>query len=134
MADNFLKTAEQMKESSKVLNANSHFHNSCYIAGYVAECYLKTLAEKGLGSTPRRTHDLIALHYAVSSGATLPALFSPYLLDMSLDCPQIYTKWNPAKRYDDSSGWDNPSTSLDFQDEQEKCFRQLAQMRSSGLI
>lgn len=134
MADNFLKTAEQMNESSKVLNANSHFHNACYMAGYVAECYLKTLSEKGLGNTPRRTHNLSTLHYEVSSGATLPALFSTYLLDMSLDCPQIYAKWDPAKRYDDSSGWDNHSTSQDFQNEQEKCFRQLAQMRNSGLI
>jgi HEPN domain-containing protein len=135
MADNFLKTAERMYESSGRLHNDGHHHNACYLAGYVAECYLKILVENTL-SVPARaySHKISDLHYALSSSTTIPNNFRTYLLDMPTDCPNIHSSWNPAKRYDDASGWDNPTLSLDFQVEREKCFLKIVQLRTSGII
>lgn len=144
MADNYLKTAERMYNSSKLLHQQSHFHNACYLAGYVAECYLKILVQK----TPAITiplfgnkgfkHDInrinAELHYVISSSTVAPSLFKSHLLDMSIDCPKICNQWNPLRRYDDSTGWDNLSESQFFQEEQVKCFDKITEMYVSNLI
>jgi hypothetical protein len=53
---------------------------------------------------------------------------------MSSECPKIYNTWNPNKRYDDSSGWDNLLDSQIFQTEKDKCFDKIADMFVSNLI
>lgn len=144
MADNYLKTAERMYDSSRLLHKQSHFHNACYLSGYVAECYLKIMVQKtptittplygkqGLGHNIHRINS--ELHYAISSSTVTPSLFRAHLLDMPIDCPKIYNQWNPLSRYDDATGWDNFSESQYFQDEQDKCFEKITEMYVSNLI
>ena len=43
--DNFYDTAKRMHKSSETLHNNNEFHNACYLAGYVVECYAKIIVE-----------------------------------------------------------------------------------------
>ena len=41
--DNYFETAQRMQKSSKILFDNKEYHNSCYLSGYVIECYAKVI-------------------------------------------------------------------------------------------
>ena len=135
MADNFRITAERMRDSSILLHDNNHFHNACYLAGYVCECYLKVIVE----NTPhlRRPrdygHNITDLIFAITSGSTIPAQFRPFLINIAVDCASIISSWNPNSRYNDTSGWDD-AKSDQFQIEMEKCFDKVADMYISNII
>lgn len=142
MADNFRVTAERMRYSSKLLHENNHYHNACYLAGYVCECYIKAIVERSsmtrhLYGSGGYNHNLLALNtdlqYAITSGSTIPAQFRPFLLNLTVDCASITNDWNPNSRYDDTSGWDQ-NKSNQFQIEMEKCFDKVADMYISSLI
>jgi HEPN domain-containing protein len=135
MPDNFRITAERMRDSSKLLHENSHFHNACYFAGYVCECYLKVIVENDSNLRRPRTysHSITDLIYAITSASTIPAQFRPFLLNYAVDCASIISSWNPNSRYDDASSWDQV-TSNQFQVEMEKCFNQVADMYISNVI
>lgn len=139
MPDNFFITAEQMRDSSKVLHHESHFHNACYLSGYVGECYLKLLVGQiPSGSSPRTyRHNLQnlyqdLLHFTTSSANT--SNLRRYLLDMPIDCPNIHAQWSPNKRYDDNAGWNNQTMSQSFQNDKEKCYDKIIEMFVDGII
>lgn len=143
MPDNFFVTAKRMNDSAQTLHEQHHHHIACYLAGYVAECYLKLLVEKeptittsiagrgGYGHNVRQMN--IDLNHAISSGASIGGL-GGYLIDLSIDCPNIYGGWHPLKRYDDSAGWNNSITSDYFQNERKKCFEMIAKMYIDNFI
>jgi hypothetical protein len=135
MADNFRVTAERMRYSSKLLHENNHFHNACYLAGYVCECYLKVIVENApnLKSPKAYKHNITDLIYAITSASTIPAQFRPFLINYAVDCATITSSWSPNSRYDDTSGWDQ-NKSNQFQLEMEKCFDKVAEMYISSLI
>ena len=143
MPDNFFVTAERMNDSAQVLHEGHHHHTACYLAGYVAECYLKLLVAKepaittpitgrgGYSHGVRRMNG--DLHHAISNGIAISGL-GGYLIDLLLDCPNIYFDWDPSKRYDDSAAWDNQTTSDNFQSERKKCFEMIAKMYIDNFI
>ena len=49
--DNFYDSAKRMHNSSQILHNNNEFHNSCYLAGYVVECYAKIIVGLSYGFT-----------------------------------------------------------------------------------
>jgi HEPN domain-containing protein len=61
MPENFFNAAERMRDSSRLLHNTAHWHNACYMAGYVVECYLKIFLQFGIVTgTPRNySHDFI---------------------------------------------------------------------------
>lgn len=138
MPDNFFISAERMHDSSQKLHETHHYHNACYLAGYVGECYLKILIMKALSHRqPRqyghKIHEMdVDLQYASTNMPTIGS-FRHYLINMASDCPNIHA-WNPGKRYDDSSGWETEIASQSFQEEQKKCFHQVATMFVAGII
>lgn len=138
MPDNFIKTAERMHDSGKQLDECGHYHNACYLAGYVGECYLKLIVGKIPNlNNPRNYGHKISdmerdIHFTLTSATNLGTLRA-YLINMAVDCPNIH-QWSPNKRYDDASGWDNPIASAAFQLEQEKCFDQIVAMYVDGVI
>jgi HEPN domain-containing protein len=139
MPDSFFTTADRMHDSSRVLHGNHHYHNACYTAGYVVECYMKLMIEltPSLG-TPRSFSHRISdmnneLQYAISSSTTIAA-YSSYLLDLSTECSEILSKWNPIKRYADPSAWDSAIVSEQFQQEMEKCYNKVIELHIAGLI
>ncbi len=139
MPDNYIQTAKRMRESSQTLHTNLEFHNSCYMAGYVVECYLKIFF--GLGfttNTPRSFgHNIVQinanLQFAVSNSAAAAA-FKSYLVDMATECPNISSTWNPNKRYEEETLEWVEGMSDSFQIEKEKCFSMIAKMKIDGVI
>ncbi|MBK7524410.1 MAG: hypothetical protein IPI53_09680 [Saprospiraceae bacterium] len=135
MPDNFIKTAERMRDSSMVLHSKEHFHNACYLAGYVCECYLKVIVQNDPNLRRPRTfrHSITDMIYAITSATTIPAQFRPFILNLNVDCASLIANWNPNNRYDDASGWDQ-AKSNQFQIEMEKCFDKVADMYISQII
>jgi hypothetical protein len=135
MSDNFLVAIERMRDSSRNLHGTSHFHNACYLGGYVVECYLKILyglSTLNHAAGPRTySHNLGALNadliYNLTSSASTSRM-RPYSIDIATECSTILSTWNPVNRYNDGSiGWDE-QTSILFQSELEKCFEKVAKM------
>jgi HEPN domain-containing protein len=136
MPDNFLVTAERMHDSSKLLHDANHYHNACYTAGYVAECYLKILVRLVSGNPRQYGHDVVRLFNDIDNQintASTATHLRNYLIDMRINCPNIYN-WNPNKRYEDNGNWDNNTMSNSFQQEQEICFAKIISMYIDGLI
>ncbi|WPO92573.1 hypothetical protein [Chryseobacterium sp. HR92] len=141
MADNFIHSAERMRDSSNILHLNKDFHNSCYMAGYVVECYLKIFMNFSLpipSSNPRsyghNINQLSAdLYYAATSAASASA-YRSYIIDVHTECNNIINTWNPIKRYEDNpNAWDE-TMSINFHQEKEKCFDILTKMTIDNVI
>ena len=135
MPDNFLKTAERMYDSSKILHRENHSFNACYLSGYVAECYAKIMLELAT-STPIRTHDISRILNNIPSFFINSPAHNKYWIDLPIQCPKMYSgvaKWNPLKRYSDSCSWDT-ATSAAFQREMDICFDKITEMILDGII
>ncbi len=144
MPDNFFVASERMYDSSKVLHESSHFHNACYLAGYVLECYGKILIEKAMGGRPKSYgHDLTRMNtdlgYFLSSGSSGGGSFRKYYFDSVIHCPGLrgtlpgIDRWDPFFRYSDSANW-NQLASGHFQNEKEICFEKITEMYIDGVI
>ena len=48
--DHFYDTAKRMYKSTKTLHNNGEYHNACYLAGYIIECYAKIIVGIGLAT------------------------------------------------------------------------------------
>lgn len=141
MADNFIHTAERMRDSSNILHLNKDYHNACYMAGYVVECYLKMFLNFSLlrpGVNPRHYgHDINSLstdlHYAATSSVSASAHKS-YVIDVQTECPYIIQSWNPFNRYEGNPSQWNEIMSQNFNLEKEKCFDIITKMIVDNII
>lgn len=137
--DNFYDTAKRMYNSSRTLHNNNEFHNACYLAGYVIECYAKIIVGLSYGLTHEElakefSHELKKLNkelqYIVSHSQ-----YSSYIVDMKMDFSTLLSgslKWNPIKRYIlSSSNW-NQINSNNFQNEIQLAIQKLTQMELDG--
>lgn len=137
MADNFLHTCQRMRDSSIVLHEKGHWHNACYLGGFVIETYMKLLVSHYTSASPRSYNHNIStisqeLAYAFSSDVTLSR--SRLYLIPSADLTHTISNWTPHNRYtDNSSAW-NESLSINIQNEKEKCFDMLTKMMVDGII
>lgn len=137
MADDFYATAKRMHKSSKTLHDNSEYHNACYLAGYVVECYAKIVVGLSYDFTSVElakefSHDLKKLNKELEYIVTHSS-YSPYIVDMRSDFATILlnvTKWHPTKRYS-SNIW-SPQNSTAFQTEIQLAMQKLAQMKLDG--
>lgn len=55
--DNYFDTAERMRDSARLLHERKQFFNACYLAGYVYECYGKSIMQL-IGHPVAGNHDL----------------------------------------------------------------------------
>ena len=146
MPDNFFVASERMYDSSKVLHESNQFHNACYLAGYVLECYGKILIEKAMGGRPKDYgHDLrkmdTELGYFLTSSSAGGGSFRKYYFDSAVQCPGLrggmagagIDGWNPFNRYSDSVNW-GQIASGHFQNEREICFEKIVEMYIDGVI
>lgn len=137
MADNFYATAKRMYKSSKTLHDNSEYHNACYLAGYVVECYAKIVVGLSYGFTPSElakefSHDLKKLNKELQYIITHSS-YSPYIVDMRSDFATLLlnvAKWHPIKRYS-SNTWSQQNSNT-FQTEIQLAMQKLAQMELDG--
>lgn len=136
--DNFYDTAKRMHKSSETLHNNGEYHNACYLAGYVVECYAKIVVDLSVSSpTPRSFgHDInrlnTELQYLLGNNSSL----SSYILDGHTDFRQIILYWNPVNlRYIETQNSISSQTiSNDFQNEIQLAMQKLAQMQLDGHI
>lgn len=147
MADHFRETAERMHEGSKQLFGVGvrHHQLASYLAGYVAECYLKIILEESgqtvqaIRNYARRQggsgHTLSVLEQ-MQSTITVNASIAASgmgLLTASTHFPQLAAHWDPGKRYEPPTPWPAPKPAL-FQDEQTRCFDEITRLYVDGLI
>ena len=132
MADDFVKTAQQMMSDARALrNAGAH-RNACYLAGYVAECTLKAML-LAAGTTPKTVHDLQSLEGALKGLSLTPSHTIGKYGNPSRHAPTMFRKsstecdWHPKHRYD-GSRWANDATSYAYVNEAQKFIQILNQM------
>jgi hypothetical protein len=141
MADDFYATAKRMHKSSKMLHNNSEYHNACYLAGYVVECYAKIIVGLSYDFVPSElgkefSHDLKELNKELQYVITY-STYSAYIVNMRTDFSTILlnvTKWHPIKRYTSNTNTWNQQNSNDFQAEIQLAMQKLAQMKIDGHI
>lgn len=136
--DNYYNTANRMFKSSQTLHANQEFHNSCYLAGYVIECYAKIIIgiSYGFNTSDLKDfgHDLKKMNkefqYIISHSS-----ISSYMLDMPTNFSKTLsgnTRWDPYKRYSDATNEWSQMNSNDYQNEIVFAMQKMAQMRLDG--
>ncbi|NMR34348.1 HEPN domain-containing protein [Chryseobacterium aquaticum] len=131
--DNFYDTAKRMQKSSKILFNNNDYHNSCYLAGYIIECYLKILFfNVSNSSNPPFTHKLTNLHssimsYLSSGNSSLNSYYS------NNSFSNVFSDWDPfTKRYTEQNLEWSDINAQDYQNEISVAMQTLAQMRIDG--
>ncbi len=136
--DNFYDTAKRMQKSAETLHNKGEYHNSCYWAGYVVECYAKIIV--GL-SYPLNyddlkdfQHDLRKLRKEFQYILAYSS-YSRYMVDMRTDFANVLlgvTKWDINKRYiEDSLAWTQVNSN-NFQSEAQLAMQKLTQMQLDG--
>jgi hypothetical protein len=128
--DYFFDTALRMSKTSKILHNNSDFHNSCYIGGYVIECYAKIFVEKYSTSLPRSfQHRITDLSRELLNILGGNSSLSIYILNCSTDFINILNLWNPS-----GGSILNEAMSDNFQIEINLAMQKLAKMKIDGHI
>jgi len=129
--DNFYDTANRMYKSSKILHQAQEYHNACYLAGYVLECYAKIIVSI-FGTNPPRSfgHNISNLDTELQNILGRDSSLSSYILNGSSDFAQILSKWNPVNlRYIASSNTLVEQDSTNFQTEIEFAMEKLTQIQ-----
>jgi len=142
MADNFRITAERTGKSSATLHEAGEFYNSCYLGGYVIECYQKILLQL-LGSTEQERFGHAVngklltnvQTYYLAHGSSMANQLNTIGISSNLGAlfSSVISSWNPTHRYDDSHGWNEP-TSINYQAEVKLALQLLAKLQVNGLI
>lgn len=132
--DNYFNTANRMFNSSQTLHNNQDFHNSCYLAGYVIECYIKITINLLSGSNPPHSHDISKLNSkCLKYIATGNSSNQNYFIDSSNNFSAILQKWNPVNtRYTEEINKLIEKDSTTFQSEINIAMQKIAQMRLDG--
>lgn len=152
MADDFVKTAQQMMKAAQVLQTAGAHRNACYLAGYVVECTLKTMLEAA-GQSPWG-HEINSLNGLLCGLSVVPGDVIARHGDPTLLAPTMFrvvsrvvkaTKpdgtvtwkerchWDPEHRYD-GTRWANDTVSQDYVDEAQKFIDILNDMKIQGVI
>lgn len=144
MTDYYKDTVYRMSDSAAVLHKNKMWFNTCYLAGYVAECYCKEillLAEQegyhfhNASSVRNFSHKLDKLQDEVNLIAMVAGAASAYCIDVQTECPTIYANWDPNKRYQSNSYMFNQEAIADkVMEEMRKLMKCIVQMEIDGVL
>ena len=94
----YLSAASRHLRDANFLFENKHHDNAAYIAGYVAECALKTIIE--IAGRPPKVHNLAILSGdALNLAADLSFAVRRYQVDLSSYSLALQTNWNINLRY-----------------------------------
>lgn len=144
--ENYYKTAKRTSKSSMTLHQNNEYFNSCYLGGYVLECYTKLLLKKALNLSDldlkkEFSHDIKKLNKLIKTLSADPSaiglLDTKYLIDINLNCTLMISgnkKWDPNKRYYiDETIWDS-DTSEKYQTYITLLMTEISNMKLDGVI
>lgn len=141
--DDFKITLSRMYNDAKVLNENNCWFNSCYLSGYVIECYAKILLEhaliKGLSisknSIRKYSHNITEMNLDLSNVISYDVSIGNYCVDLSKVCPNLFATWNPNMRYSDNSHiWNQKNSSNDIINEIDQIMYNISKMKLDGVI
>ncbi|MBN2617365.1 MAG: hypothetical protein JXR64_03525 [Spirochaetales bacterium] len=144
--ENYYKTSRRTALSSNILHSNGEFFNSCYLAGYVLECYTKLLLKKALNLTDEDlkkefSHDIKKLNKTITILKEDPSAYglldTSYLIDLTSTCSRMISgtnRWDPNKRYDaDETIW-NSLVSQEYQCSVSIIMAEINKMKLDGVI
>jgi hypothetical protein len=137
--DDYYIAAERMWKDTNILKNNHRWFNTCYLSGYILECYGKLLIQNYTSKKPiDYKHNLKELNKTIQTEIALLEGASKYVLDFKTNCNTIYEgheKWSPKKRYSAQKGvWDSEATADKFVNEAEKIMNLVVQMKIDGVI
>ena len=141
--DNFKDTLYRMYYDAVLLNENKRCFNSCYLAGYVIECYAKLVVGKALndGYTLSKnnvrsySHNIGDMSSDITNYLISQNVMSNYCIDLSNECSSILGTWNPNSRYSETTHeWNTESKSNSFIEEVKKVMKIVTIMQVDGVI
>ena len=134
--DNFYETARRMLTTSRILHNNSDYHNSCYTAGYVIECYAKAIVETYSTLQPKTfSHNINRLNIELQSILGGNSSLSSHIVDGSVDFNNMFNGWNPVLlRYVEKSNELDVGISDKYQVEIDLAMQKLTKMKIDGFI
>lgn len=141
--DNFKDTAYRMYEDAEILLNNEKWFNSCYLSGYILECYCKLILDNALTNgiiNSRRnvreySHNISSMERDMSLLLLSESQLSRYCLDLSSKCTNILSTWNPIHRYrDNDTEWNNNNIAEEYKEESDVLIEQILQMELDGVI
>lgn len=141
--DNYKDTAHRMYKDVQILHSNNSWYNTCYLAGYVIECYAKLIIDNAITngksqarSTRQYSHDINRMSCEIINNISVASpVLVQYCLDLNQHCPHILSKWDPLKRYDSmESIWNQEQMANNFKEEIEKVIQQIKNMELDGVI
>jgi len=148
----FLGSCDRMYSSAIILNSNQEYYTSCYLSGYVVECYLKHLIlsygvkEDGSDYTVgdikskyvHKIHQLISdLQDYINLSNNIPVSCR---IDLNIVCKTIcigtggHPKWDPKYRYGEHPAWNDKSYSDSYIRELNQLHDALLYLRTGGVI
>jgi HEPN domain-containing protein len=100
MSEDYASAASRHWEDAEILFRAGRFDNAAYLSGYVVECALKILIQKGRADPSSLWHDLPAL---AGDALLLACLMVPsirrYPLPRSADFEDLKRNWKSDMRY-----------------------------------
>lgn len=130
--DSYYDTAKRMYQSSKTLHNSGEYHNACYTAGYIVECYAKIIVGLHHGYTlaqikSRFSHSLTGLDANIVQYILQNSQYAQYSRNLANEFSHLMG-WNPYKRYVQQSGEWNSIASNNIQSQIPLAMQLLAQM------
>lgn len=140
--DNFKDTAYRMYEDTEILLNNNKWFNSCYLSGYVLECYCKLILDNAItnGIVSGRgvrsySHRVADMEGDITMVSLSPYAISKYCLDLNSTCVNLINGWNPNNRYNSNgSDWDNKAKAENCKKECDLLIEEILKMELDGVI
>lgn len=140
--DDYKDTAYRMYEDAEILLNNNKWFNTCYLSGYVLECYCKLVLHNAMlqGDITQKplksySHKVSRMESDISTVQILGNQLAKYCLDLSCDCSNMLAEWDPINRYKSNNGdWDNENKARQYKAECEILMEQILSMELDGVI
>ena len=137
MADDYQNTAVRMLADANVLKSGGRWFGTCYLSGYVVECYGKIVIEKfSPTAAASLNHSVRSINRGMLGiSQSIGSIAAKYCLDLSVNCATIYSHWHPSKRYaNDNAIWNTQAIAEQYFNEAKKALNVITQMKLDGVI
>ena len=136
LMDDYKETACRMHLDSELLFNAKRWFNTCYLSGYVVECYCKLILEMNPDDNGRRhSHKLDEMQKILHNYALGQNAYSSYCVDVASICPNIINNWSTGLRYgDDTCIFNSEDMARKFYQEQKEVMLQIKKMMVDGVI
>ncbi|MBM7615417.1 hypothetical protein [Alkaliphilus hydrothermalis] len=142
MKDDFYATAQRVWKDANILNNtpnNTSYFNTCYLSGYILECYGKLLIEASeVGKPDSFGHNIRRINEVINKTVSFDQTYSKYCIDLNTKCTSIYKgkhRWHPNNRYSGSSTlWNTKEVADKFINESEIVMDIIDEMKVDGMV